>query len=348
MEKLILFIAAVLLNISFVFAAGGTDGGAGITGVSVLKKWSLPYDFKVQKKRVGGLSGCSMFNDQLYFVSDSRGPEGGPRIYVVPFDPLKPEIDFTKANVITVKTDSENRILDLEGIAVFGKDQIFLSSEGDLNQKPRQNPSLFWINAKGVKTKSVTMPEGYLPEKSGKQTKGVQVNLVFEGLSVDFEQKKWAAMLEGPLLQDRTSLKLVESALDSTVFDKVYNYPIPVPYSSNPETMPGLNAYYGISDILFLNADSYLTLERGVQLTKGGLGFHTQLCEAVKSKSTNELSRRCFYSMNDDDSLKTDIPVGANFEGLCWVDKQKKQFIAVSDNNFSKSEKTVFILYQLN
>ncbi|MBC7464692.1 MAG: esterase-like activity of phytase family protein [Bdellovibrio sp.] len=345
MEKLVFF-TLILLSFGFSFAGNGSD--APVTGVQALKKWSLPYDFKVEKKRVGGLSGCSMFEDHLYFVSDSRGAEGGPRIYVISFNSLKPEIDFSKASVISVKTDSENKILDLEGIAVFDKDQIFLSSEGDLNQKPRQNPSLFWINTKGVKTKSVTMPEDYLPEKSGKQTKGVQNNLVFEGLSVDFELKKWAAMLEGPLVQDRASLKLVESALDSTKFDKIYNYPTPVPYSSNPDAMPGLNAYYGISDILFLNSESFLTLERGVQFGRGGMGFHTQLCEAVKTKTSNELSRSCFYSMNDDESLKTDIPSGANFEGLCWVDKQKKKFIVVSDNNFSKSEKTVFILYQLN
>lgn len=347
MAQLTSILFSLVVFFSFMTAAKAVCANE-INSVSILKKWFVDYDFKVQKKRVGGLSGCSMFDKKLYFVSDSRGPEGGPRIYVLPFDPAKPEMDFNKANVMTVKTDSENKILDLEGIAVFSNDQIFLSSEGDLNQKPRVNPSLFWINTKGTKTKAVTLPEEYLPEKSGKQTKGVQVNLAFEGLSVDTEQKKWAAMLEGPLLQDRTTLKLVESDLNSTGFDKIYNYPLPSPYSVNPETLPPLSAYFGVSDILFVDQDSYLTLERGVQLTKGGLGFHTQFCQAVKEKTTNQLNRRCFYSMNDDASLTVDLPAGANFEGLCWVDKQKKQFIAVSDNNFSKPDKTIFILYQAN
>lgn len=314
--------------------------------LTVVKTWSLPSDFKINKKKIGGLSGCSLFEDKIYFVSDDRGGEGGPRVVIFNFDPIKQEIDFNKSEVIEVKTDSRDRILDLEGISVISKDKIFLSSEGDLNQKPRVNPNLFWINSKGEKTSSVEIPDAFLSEISGQQTKGAQNNLAFEGLTIDPDQKKWAAMLEAPLVQDPGSLKLVESSLESNKFDKIYSYPVPTLYSSEPTTPPGLVGYFGVSDILFLNPDSFLILERGVRLG-AGITFQTQLCEATKGKDL-QLGRRCFYSMNDDQQLKPLIPSGANFEGLCWVNKQKKLFITVSDNNFSKSEKTVFILYQLN
>lgn len=314
--------------------------------VSIVKTWTLPSDFKIEKKRVGGFSGCSLQDGKMYFVSDDRGSEGGPRIFTIPFDEAKPDISFAKAEVIAVKKDSTNKILDLEGIAVLSKNKILLSSEGDLNQKPRINPTLFWIDARGTKISTIQIPDAFLAEKSGQQTKGVQVNLGFEGLALDEDQKKWAAMLEGPLVQEPNELKLVESAINSDKFDSVFSYPIPTLYSTNPTQPPGLVGYFGVSDILFLNPSGYLILERGVRLTAGGVTYLTQLCHATKDK--NQLSRQCLYSMNDDQQLKELIPNGANFEGLCWVNKQKKLFMAVSDNNFSKSEKTVFILYQLN
>lgn len=340
MEKLILLSALV----AFLQTAYAVDSVS--ANPAILKKWTIPSDHRINKKRLGGLSGCSVLDDKIYFVSDDRGGEGGPRIFKFNYDRQKNEIDFTKNEVISVKADAVNKLLDLEGIAVLSPNRILLSSEGDLNQKPRLNPYLFWINAKGEKISSITVPDDYLPEKSGQQTKGVQNNLAFEGLVLDSEQKKWAAMLEGALFQDQSHLKLVESSLDSIKFDTVYTYPLPKPFSANPEPSPGLSAYFGVSDILFLSSESYLILERGVQLGKNGLIYRTQLCQADKTK-TNELTRRCFYSMNDDESLKTVIPSGANFEGLCWVDKLKKQFIAVSDNNFSKGDKTIFVLYQL-
>lgn len=314
--------------------------------VSVVKTWTLPSDFKIEKKRVGGFSGCSLNDNKMYFISDDRGSEGGPRIFSIPFDEAKPEIGFSKVEVISVKKDSVNKILDLEGIAVLNKNKILVSSEGDLNQKPRINPTLFWIDGRGNKLSTIQFPEAFIAEKSGQQTKGIQVNLGFEGLSIDEDQKKWAAMLEGPLLQEPNELKLVESAIDSDKFDSIFSYPIPTLYSINPTQPPGLVGYFGVSDILFLDQAGYMILERGVRLTAGGVTYLTQLCQATKDKA--QLKRQCFYSMNDDQQLKELIPNGANFEGLCWVNKQKKLFMAVSDNNFSKSEKTVFILYQLN
>ncbi|MFZ3230807.1 MAG: esterase-like activity of phytase family protein [Pseudobdellovibrio sp.] len=315
--------------------------------LNVLKKWTLPPDYKINKKKVGGLSGCSIFENKIYFVSDDRGSEGGPRIFIFKFDYAKQEIDFDKPAVINVQTDKQSKILDLEGIAVLSNSNIFLSSEGDLNQKPRVNPDLFWINEKGERIKTVQSSDKFLPEKSGKQTKGVQNNLAFEGLAVDEEQKKWAVMLEAPLLQELTELKLVESSFESNKFDAVYSYPLPKLFTASQENDQKITAYFGVSDILFLNKTSYLILERGLKLSKEGLGYHTQFCEASRTDS-QQLTRKCFYSMNEDVQLKDLIPSGANFEGLCWVNKQKKQFITVSDNNFSKSEKTVFILYQLN
>lgn len=309
--------------------------------VEVLKTWTLASDFKVDKKKIGGLSGCALSDDQVYFVSDDRANR--PKIISFPFDLIQNEINLKKGSVLKLKSDGQQKILDLEGIGIADKDLILLSSEGDLNQKPRILPEIFWVSAADKKTKSIRFPKEFLPEKSGKQTMGIQTNLAFEGLTVDTKMKKWAAILEAPLLQGPKELLLVESDINSENFDRIYSYPVPV--DADPENISG---YFGATDLLYLDESSFLILERGVQASFQGVTFQTQLCLAAKNESKKSLSRQCFYRMNKDSGLSGLIPSGANFEGLCWVNKQKKLFLAVSDNNFSKNEKSVLILYQLH
>lgn len=306
----------------------------------VIKTWNLASDFKVDKKKIGGLSGCAFTEDKVFFVSDNRGNE--PKIISFPFDLNQSEINLKKGSILKL-FDNQAKILDLEGIGIVDKNSILLSSEGDLNQKPRIMPEIFWIDFSGKRTKSIHFPKEFLPEKSGKQTVGIQTNLAFEGLVVDTKLKKWAAILEAPLLQGPKELLLVESEMNSENFDQVYSYP--VPEDSDPENISG---YFGATDLLFLDETTFLVLERGVQASFQGITYQTQLCTATKMESKQRLTRQCFYRMNKDSRLSSLIPSGANFEGLCWVNKQKKLFLAVSDNNFSKNEKTVLILYQLH
>ncbi len=332
MEKLVFLFFFVVAEAGF-----GTEYRA-----EVVKTWELPADFKLNKRKIGGLSGCSVLNDRIYLVSDDRGGQGGPRIISFGYNRAQNEIDFTDNEIIRVKPVGKQKILDLEGIGSLSKDMFLLSSEGDLNQKPRVMPEIFWVDSRGQRQSSIDFPKDFLPEKSGKQTQGIQLNQGFEGLVVDLDLKKWAALLEAPLVQDQKILRLIESDLQSTHFDRIYTYPQPTDLDAS-----SLSGYFGVTAMLFLNDTSYLILERGVEASLQGISYRSQLCAATKTGQL-ALGRRCFYSMNTDPKVTAKYPAGANFEGLCWVNKQKKLFLTVSDNNFSKNEKSVFILYQLN
>ncbi len=352
MDQLIKKIVIRLIFFGFILVSQSALSNA--LKAEILKTWTLPSDFKINNKKIGGLSGCTLFDDKVYFVTDDRGSNGGPRIISFYFDKKDNEFNFNKSAVLKINPDNQKKILDLEGIGMISTDLFLLSSEGDLNQKPRIMPEIFWSDHLGNKTAAIQFPKEFLPEKSGKQTMGIQTNLAFEGLVVDLELKKWAAILEAPLLQGPKELKLIESDINSKNFDQIYSYP--VPEDLNPENISG---YFGATDILFLDESRYLILERGVQASFQGISFQTQLCTATKNNvknnlkdqsknEKNQLRRECFYSMNKDATLTSQFPNGANFEGLCWVNKQKKLFLTVSDNNFSKNEKTVLILYQLH
>jgi hypothetical protein len=329
-----IFIGCLLLN--SVFAVAKT--------IQFQKSWKLPADYKLGPHKVGGLSGCVKKENKIYFISDDRGGEGGARIISFDWDSEKNEIQFKSGQSLSLQKANSKKILDLEGIAINSKNEFLLSNEGDQNKKPRQSPEIFWTDFSGQRLRSVTLPNEFLPNASGQQTKGVQNNLAFEGLSSDLTLQKWGAFLEGPVIDSvgtlANHLSYIESDIDSLKVQQTYSYPMPQ-FENSAMTM-----IMGVTDFLFLSADQLLVLERGVELSMQGLVFNTQLCFAEKDKTY--LKRKCSYIFNSDAVLIKSIQKTANFEGLCWLNEKKTQFMVVSDNNFSKNENTVFLFYNLN
>lgn len=308
------------------------------------KSWTLPPGFKVDSLKVGGLSGCSQKNDSIYFISDDRGGEGGARIISFKWDALKNELDLNSGKNLKIKNTNSKKILDLEGIGLNSQNEFLLSNEGDLNKKPRQGPELFWVNQSGQRLRDIQLPTEFLPNLSGQQTKGIQNNLGLEGLNMDLELQRWGAFLEGPLLtaenQADDHLVMIESDLLSLKTTRQYSYPLPQYEGS------GFSVTMGLTDFVYESADHLLILERGASLSMQGLLFNAQLCLGQKNKS--EINRKCPYVFNSDQTLLKAITKIPNLEGLCWLNEKKTQFLVVSDNNFSKTENTVFLLYNLN
>jgi hypothetical protein len=308
------------------------------------KAWSLPADFKIDQLRVGGLSGCALKDDRIYFASDDRGAEGGARIVSFGWELNQKEVQFKSGKNLIIEKKDSKKILDIEGLAFNDKNEILVSNEGDQNKKPRQAPELFWINQRGQRLSSIELPDEFVPNLSGQQVKGIQNNLGFEGLSIDLNFQKWGAFLEGPLLKGPSKsadhLLYIESDLSQLRSQRKFSYPLPQFEGSS------LTMAMGVTDFLYLSADQLLVLERGVEFSMQGIVFNTQLCFADKDKGN--LLRKCPYVFNTDTALLKSIHKTANFEGLCWLNEKKTQFLVVSDNNFSNSENTVFLLYELN
>lgn len=308
------------------------------------KNWSLAAGFKIDGLKVGGLSGCVRKNDHVYFISDDRGGEGGARIISFSWDAVKNELDLSSGQVLKIKNTNTKKILDLEGIGLNSKNEFLVSNEGDLNKKPRQGPEIFWLDMTGRRLRDIQLPSEFLPNLSGQQTKGIQNNLGFEGLNVDQGLQKWGAFLEGPLLtaenQAADHLVMIESELENLKVSRQYTYPLPQYEGS------GLSVTMGLTDFVYESLDQLLILERGASLSMQGLLFNAQLCTGEKSKT--EINRKCSYVFNSDPTLLKAITKVPNLEGLCWMNEKKTQFLVVSDNNFSKSENTVFLLYNLN
>lgn len=315
--------------------------------VTFEKSWTIPAQKKIGKHRVGGLSGCVKVGSAIYFISDDRGGEGGARIISIPWDEQKKELQVLKPQATFLQNNDIKKIYDMEGIGFF-QDQFLLSNEGDLNKKPRQNPELVWFTKSGQRKNAIMLPKEYLANPTGKQILGVQNNLGFEGLVIDSEMARWSILLEGPKIinsgKTDDALDILEGQLSQkSATLSFWKYPLPSYESTEMSAL-----MMGATEILYLPDGDYLILERGLQLQLSGLDYRTQLCLGKKIKDTPVLNRQCIYQFESDKSLLKNIQKTGNFEGLCWMNEKKSQFLVVSDNNFSKTENTLFLLYNLN
>lgn len=307
------------------------------------KVWQIPAQTKLDKFTIGGLSGCSRIGNEIHFISDDRGNEGHPRILVLKYDTEKSELNLTDRKWLLVAKPLDGKtFLDMEGIARLTSERILISSEGDLSQKPRQPVSLFWINEKGDRISDVTLPEKFIANPAGLQTRGTQNNLGFEGLSIDAELGLWGAILEGPLVQDLKKLIMIEGAASGTSVQHEWSYPLPQ-YIGD-----GLGAAMGVTDFVYDKNNGLIVIERGVGVGMGGINFDVQMCTAEKDLASKSIKRSCTYDFATDKALKSQVKEVANYEGICWLNDQKTQFLVINDNNFSKSENNLFLLYQID
>jgi Esterase-like activity of phytase len=309
------------------------------------KFWKLSSTAKLGKYKIGGLSGCVRVGQYIYFISDDRGGEGGARIISFPWNDNLQELQLTKPQVIYLERENTKKIYDLEGIGYF-ENKFLLSNEGDLNKKPRQGPEIFWMTMDGKRQSEVSIDSSFLPNLTGQQKRGIQNNFGFEGLVIDTQILKWSAILEGPKFNKSGALENYLDILEVNLKNnqKTYwKYPQPIYESDQVSTL-----MMGATELLYLNEDEFLVLERGLQFQLTGLDYRTQICLAKKNLEKNEILRSCTYQFENDIELLKNIQKTTNFEGLCWINEKKSQFLVVSDNNFSKNENTLFLLYNLN
>lgn len=307
------------------------------------KVWQIPAQAKLENFTIGGLSGCSKLGEEIQFISDDRGNQGHPRILVLNYDSQKSELNTKDQKWLRVAKPVDNKtFLDMEGLARLSADKTLISSEGDLSQKPRQPVSLFWIDSKGQRLSDVTLPQKFIANPSGLQTRGTQNNMGFEGLSIDAELGLWGAILEGPLVQDPTKLIMIEGAASGTSVQVEWSYPIPQ-YIGD-----GLGAAMGVTDFVYDKNQSLIVIERGVSVSLSGVNYDAQMCTAEKDAATKSIKRKCSYDFAQDKALKAHAKEVLNYEGICWLNDQKTQFMVINDNNFSKTENNLFLLYQID
>lgn len=320
-----------------------------------IRETQIAMDVK-EGATVGGLSGGAFRgNENFVAIADDRGSFGGPRLIEFKLNSKK-EFQWTKNVLLSEGVESSLKkpvYFDGEGLVSFPEFYV-LSSEGDNNAKPRKAPRLVEVSLDGKLVKDLPLPSEFLPEPTGEQKKGIRNNCGFEGLTAITEssEPQILGMVEAPLVQDQgRAVRWVKFAkkADPKVDSKAASWSLIQTGTYLVEDLKtlanGVEVFRGVAEVLHLEKDSYLVLERGAVFTKTGAEYSAEIY--LWNERTSE--KKILVDLGKDLIKKRKNKSVQNFEVLAWgpAEDGVKTLYVIADNNFKKSETTDVLVFKL-
>ena len=340
-----------------------------VAGYELLGTVNIPTGTQFEGTEIGGLSSITYdpARDVYYAISDDQGTIDPVRYYTLSIDLSDGQLDpgdITFLDVTTILDPSGSPYaptsLDPEGLVLAHGGQLYFSSEGFALRDI--DPFVNRINLNGHQTRSLAIPEKFLPNAAG--TQGVRQNLGFEGLNVTPDQRYLVTASEGALVQDgppatvnngsfaRILLYRLSSGQPVAEYVYVVNPVAEAPVPAGSFTVNGLVELLPID-----NAGTMLALERSFSVGAEGLGNTIWLYEISTRGATDvsgdfslpsdfePVSKRLILNVEEDLGIEPD-----NIEGMAFgpaLPDGRVPLILVSDNNFAATQSTQFIVLAL-
>ncbi|UGT45380.1 esterase-like activity of phytase family protein [Nocardia yamanashiensis] len=346
-------------------ATGENEAGPDALTVRHLDQFTLGDDYQFGGYRVGGLSGLDYWpeGDSYLAISDNRGEEGPARAYTLSV-PITPEgklgaPEFRSLIELLDKDGSPYaaRTIDPEAIRWTPDHQGFVyTSEGEA--KTGQAGFVRQATLDGAYSREVPVPDAFTPrtDAAGQQISGIRDNLGFEGMDLTEGGSTVVAVSENALVQDgpaasadaESRSRLVQSNRGSGQDIAEYIYPV------GRVGLGEIASSAGISEILSLGGDRYLTLERGVIPVLGFTGRIYETSTAGADPVTGKeaapadakpMSKRLLF-----DFRAAGIDPQC-VEGMTWgprLPDGSRSLIIVADNNFGRAGRTTFHLLSVS
>ncbi|WKG01500.1 esterase-like activity of phytase family protein [Mycolicibacterium sp. HK-90] len=326
-------------------------------GLGYLGQRQVAFGAQFGGTEIGGLSGISYdaAADLYYVISDDRSAKNPARFYTarislsdngigeVEFVGTEPWLDRDAQPFRPLDTDAVPAVVppDPEAIAFdAGRQRLYWTSEGERRDDgARLDP---WLRTAGLD--GGFLGEFALPDavRMSADDRGARRNSALEGLTLTPDGRHlWAAM-EGPTYDDGplpdgqhgARTRILRFDAESGALDGEYTYPLD-PVSSGPG---GDN---GLSDLVALDDGTFLVIERGF-----GTHVSVRIYRAAIAEGSTELSKTLLADLGTIGGL---APLD-NIEGITLGPKLadgRQSVIAVSDNNFSPTQVTQFLLFAL-
>jgi hypothetical protein len=356
-------------------AANGKDAQVTLASYELIGALNIPTGTIFDGTVVGGLSSLAYDANRgvYYAISDDQGTINPVRYYTLDIDVSDGRLDPGDVNFLEVTQilDASGEpyapgSLDPEGLAFAHEGQLYFTSEGFAARVPPVNPFVNRMNLNGVQTRSLTVPDKFLPNGS---TQGVRQNLAFESLNVTPDQRNLFTAGEGAIVQDGPAANLGQSSfarilqyrLSSGEPGSEYVYVVnPVAETPVPATAFRVN---GLVELLPLdNLGTMLAMERSFSVGAPGLGNTVWLYEISTEGATDvspyfslypdgladpplnftPVTKRLILNVEADLGIEPD-----NLEGMAFgppLPDGRLPLILVSDNNFAPSQSTQFIV----
>lgn len=345
----------------------------------------IPTGTQYEGTTVGGLSGITYdsANNNFYIISDDRSQTNPARFYTATIDPtqfnangVNSGVNFTGVTTLLQPGGSTfpPLSLDPEGITLVNGNQVFISSEGNAQPSTIINP---FVNrfalATGQQNFDLPVNSKFNPVFSGTtEISGVRNNLSFESLTATPNRQFLFTATENAIVQDGTEAtlsngspsRIIQYNLNSNqeIGEFLYNTD-PVALPPNPSTEFNTS---GLVDLLALDntGQNFLALERsfseGATGTPGNTGNTVKIYQVSLAGSSNIINNNSLIVSGTAgiipaqktlllDLTSLDIPID-NVEGITFgetLPNGMRSLILVSDNNFSSTQFTQFLAFQV-
>jgi hypothetical protein len=337
----------------------------------------IPFNQEFKNTQVGGLSGIDYDskNDLYYLISDDRSEYNVARFYTAKIHINENKInDIEFKNVVSFKNEKgeyysswekkPETSIDPEDIRYNPKTKsIVWSSEGARvisdTRILLQNPSIQTASLEGNFVTYYKIPSNLYMQKA---EKGPRSNGALEGLTYHKNYRTLYANIEIPLYEDDSEATLTKGGLI-----RIYQYDVksksntaqyaylldPVAHASKPENGFSIN---GMSAIQFYDNNQLLVVERSYSVGTQQCTIKVYLCDLTQATNIKEFhslenqtyalaSKKLILNM---DNLGVFVD---NVEGITFGPKLsngKQSLLLITDNNFSKIQKTQLFLFEID
>ncbi len=363
-------LAAVALTLATVLVAAAPAAAGGRSpDLEFLGQAIVPTGTMFAGTTVGGLSSITYDSrrDAFYAVSDDQGQFQPARFYTVGLDIRDGRLadgDVRFTDVTTLLTPDGQPYapfsLDPEGLVLTKDRRLILTSEGLPNNLI--DPFVRRYALDGTFRSSLPVPQPFLA--TADRSSGVRPNLGFESAGVPrhsryaFTATENALYQDGPVatLDNGSPARILRYDLRKHRLDRQWVYETdPVAQPPMPATQFSVN---GLVELLPLDNDSLIAMERSFSVGAPGTGNSIELYEVSLRRATNVNG---VDSLQDLDRVRParkkllldldelGIPLD-NVEGMTFGPRLRggrRSVVLVSDNNFAANQFTQFLLFAL-
>jgi hypothetical protein len=337
---------------------------------------------KFQDTEIGGLSGLvyDKKTNRILAVSDDRGKVNQTRFYEFDLTALTEKSFLLRPAAVVKFKDKDGNFFkgsrsDFEGISLTTLGDVLISSEGPYRGSSPANPEFLRFSRTGEFLEQFALPAKFLPPVKDQIEKlsGARDNKSLEALSTTIDGKTIFVGMEEALYQDgemstvtyaSTSriilykdsrpVKEIAYKLDKIDSDKAAGKESDKEVDlSRPDT--------GLTDIAAIDDSNFFSLERSYIPFSNTTVIRIFKCTiSDKTTDVSEISslKNATYTVVDKElvaDLSDYLPQMNphqldNIEGIAFgptLTNGNRTIIVVSDNNFSKGQRTLFMAFEV-
>ena len=350
-----------------------------VTSLTLVGQFSFPANSRyppILGLPFGGISGLTSRSGghELYGISDAQM---GGRVYR--FELTLPGNDPGSMRVLpltmfALAMSPGDERPDHEGVALLPDGTFAVSAEGT-TRVPRQPPSVNIYGRHGDFVRRLLIPEKFVPEPTGQNTRGARGNAGFESLTLAPNGKRLFTAVETALIQDGESATFEGGArtriLEFDARHGTYEPGREFAYDIEPivaTDFKAKSAFNGLVDMTALSATTLLTLERAfvedgqdqshniatIRIFKIDLSAATNIAALDSIKGHSEIvpvKKTLLLDLAAVANLSPELtPHLDNFEGMTFgprLPDGRATLLLVSDDNFSEAQRTWFLMFAI-